>query len=212
LLAFWVQKVAGSHLKTDPMEKIGIISSHFPPQKGGLADHTVILEKHLRQSFEVTTAYQKNFRSNMRWDDLQFNQCKAVILQYTPNLYGWKNRFPIKVLRYLHRKKIKTLTIFHEIFQPTYKGLFRNLVQRPFNRWKDIQCLKLSDICAVTTEFRQKIFLKQFGIQSLLLPAFSNIPVVNSGGKPQKNLLCMFGTFHHDVQITPVLDALRKVR
>ncbi len=133
-----------------------IVSPYYPPEKGGLADHTYWLAMNLKDHFKVRVLTSKGqdesddfqvFPAVYDWHDVDelFSQvlylskkCR-VLWQYVPHMYGrgGVNRAIPQVVEMLAEAKVRQMMIAHEIFSPmgwVPNRAFYAVSQR--NQWK----------------------------------------------------------------------------
>jgi hypothetical protein len=141
--------------------------------------------------------------------NIDIRNVNAVVMAYTPFLYGALNPFPYFLLRRLRKKKIKTMLFVHEIFMPSYGSIFANLVHRPYHFWQDRAVLNEADQIAVTYTLRYNR-LKQMGYKNVVrLPVFSNIPAANTRNYDIKFAAGTFGTAHNDYMPKILAEAMK---
>ncbi len=180
--------------------------------RGGLLHYPLILNKALSEFIEVEPITEEYFPFSIAASlagKIKGSGCDAAILEYTPNLYGWSNLFPCRILEHLRRNNVRTLSVIHEIFMPYYPTFAGKFVMRPINFYKDKQVLFKSDISVVTFGHRAISIKKRYGIDCPVLPAFSCIPPYTGPIKKKTHLMGIFGTQHHDLQIDRILSAAR---
>jgi glycosyltransferase involved in cell wall biosynthesis len=192
------------------MIKVAHIYPRCPRVKGGILHYAGILERELAAFAEILPFP----REDLSWSsaralarEIRERGCNAAILQYTPNLYGWRNPFPCLLLARLRRMKIPVLTVFHEIFMPDYRTLAGKLMMRPVNYLKDRACLSATSVPVVTFGWRAGMIRRRFGVDCHMLPVFSNVPPYEGPVLPKTHLLGFFGTLHHDFRREALLSA-----
>lgn len=192
--------------------KVALISPHYPPKnRGGVADYAKILAESLARVVSVDPIINRSFMPSTAEsisDELVNKNIDAVIMPYTPNLFGWRNLFPPLFLYNCKKRKIKSLTIFHELFLPEYKGLLQNVIQRLFNILKDLYCLKNTDYPVVTFYKRASDIQWLSKNKVAVMPVFSNIPKYTGPIIDKTHLLGIFGTCHHDMNISGIIKAI----
>jgi glycosyltransferase involved in cell wall biosynthesis len=180
-------------------------------QRGGVADYARVVGDALSSLVNVEpvrgcafTAYGARAAAQR----IARAGCGSAVLQYTPNLYRWRSLFPVALLFFLRRRNIRTLTVFHEMFIPEYRGVARNCTERPWNFCKDLACLKLTDVPVVTFQHRQRAISETRGVHTHMVPVCSNFPAYNGPPVFQEHLVGSLATFHHDFNLRVVLEAL----
>ncbi|OGJ87430.1 MAG: hypothetical protein A2268_14880 [Candidatus Raymondbacteria bacterium RifOxyA12_full_50_37] len=182
-------------------------------QRGGVADYTVIIGKTLSSLARVQEFTGCTFTLCGAFslaNRIVKSGCTAAVLQYTPNIYRWRSLFAPVLLLLLRQKGVRTLTVFHELFLPAYKGLARNSVQRPYNFFKDLACLTLTRVPVVTFQHRARFLRDRYGLQVRMLPVCSNIPAYEGPPVFKEFFLGSLGSFHHDFDLDTVFEAMRR--
>ena len=144
----------------------------------------------------------------------------SVCLHYTPNLFGWKNLWPLHLVQDCKAAGIEVILFCHELFLPYYPNLFGKTIQRTWNNWKDGKLLKAVDTVFVTTEERVSFLKTKIGVKAYFLPIGNSIPVVKtSPGEIEKRknkidfsagwLGCCFGLYHADKNYETALSSLK---
>jgi glycosyltransferase involved in cell wall biosynthesis len=191
--------------------KLALVSPCFPPDTGGVAGHTAVLYFSLLKRAEVELFADRRFNCGAAGavaEEIRRRGCGGVVMQYTPNLFGWRNLFPLFFLKALKKRGVKSLTLFHEIFMPEYRGLWREFVARPLNYLKDRACLLTTDYPAATFSHRTEALSRRFGLTVYRLPVFSNLPRYEAGPGRKEFLFSVFGSYHHDMNLSGILAAL----
>ena len=176
-----------------------IVSPHFPPLRGGLADHTDRLAVELSAQCEVsvltsTGAEARNpFTVHSRINDWQnatellaaiqkVSPDGAVLWQYVPHMYGrgGVNLALPKVMAALSRQRRRQFVIAHEIAAPLAFWPQR-LWYALAHRWQWRHILRHAEAIGISTEAWLEDWSRratQFRDKLCLLPSPSSIPVV----------------------------------
>lgn len=191
--------------------KLALVSPCFPPARGGVAAHSGLLYgalSSLAAVERVDAGGQGPFSAGAVAERIRRAGCDGAVVQYTPNLYGWSNFFPWFLLKGLRKRRIPSLTLFHEIFMPGYGGGARGLLMRPVNSLKDWLCLKTTDFPAVTLSWRARALDTLFRLKARVIPVFSNLPLCAGAGVKKEFLFAVFGTYHPDLRLDRILKVL----
>jgi len=197
------------------MMKIAHLYPRTPGIKGGILHYAGILERELSLLAAVEPVSRPVFpffSAASLAREIAERGCTAAILEYTPNLYGWRNFFPVRVLQSLRKQGVRTLTLFHEIFMPDYASAEGRWIMRPVNAVKDRLCLRATDVPVVTFHYRAESLRERYHIRCETVPVFSNVPPYEGPPVSKTHLLGFFGTLHHDVLLGPMLSAARLLK
>ena len=180
-----------------------IVSPHFPPLRGGLADHTERLASELSARCEVSVltstgaGARQKFSVHARVDDWQnatellaavqnISPDGAVLWQYVPHMYGrgGVNLALPRVMAILSQQRRRQFVIAHEIAAP-----FAFWPQRFWyalaHRWQWRHILRHAGAIGISTEAWLDEWSRrapQFRDKFCLLPSPSSIPVVPVAG------------------------------
>lgn len=140
-------------------------------------------------------------------NDFQIERYTDVLLEYTPNLYGWRSLFPLYLVRYLKRCGIHTCILFHEIFLPDYFTIQGEWLVRPYNYFKDLALLHLADFPVVTFRYRAERLWERYKIYPTIIPVFSPVPSFTSASPEKAFRLGAMDTGHPDSNTSVVVKA-----
>ncbi len=149
---------------------IVILSPLLPPMRGGLADHTLMLARHLATRHPVAVLSSRDVYTDARvpiratvhdWEDVTELQLELgalpsdalLVWQYVPHMYGrgGVNRGLVKLWREVQKSGRKQVMIAHEIAAPW--GRLPNQWWYAWNhrkQWRSI--LSVADLLPISTE------------------------------------------------------------
>gem|GEM_PF-541106 len=181
---------------------IVILSPLLPPMRGGLADHTWLMAKHLSETRPVAVLSSRDVYTNAPfpirasvhdWEDVAELELEmaatpsdALLLwQYVPHMYGrgGVNRPLIALWKRLKREGLKQVMIAHEIAAPW--GRWPNQWWYAWNhrrQWRAI--MGLADLIPISTEAWAEQWLRSepsIARKLLTLPSPSSIERVPVG-------------------------------
>lgn len=219
--------------------KILIISPHFPPDHGGVSDHTNILARKLQEmghSITVATAQENPENSsgfrfiNVKrpWglaslqtiiDDVKKNPTDLILIQYTPlsfapKAYGVFPSFALFLQKIKKQAPIKMIA--HEANYPielNLKGVLLGISHvTQFSIFIHFIDRIFFSHAAQKEYWSQKIPWKKPSFECS--PSFSNIPVKSSVEKPssldkETTYLTYFGGTHSSVQFPSLISSLK---
>ncbi|MFH1761017.1 MAG: glycosyltransferase family 4 protein [bacterium] len=212
--------------------KVCMVSAHFPPGLSGVGDYTKLMGEALSDKLEVYYAVPNGdfdlseLTSTTAAELVNWLCCTGIeniCMQYTPNLYGWKNLWPLYFVKMARMQGRKVIVVFHEVFMPHYDSIIRGFFQRIWNNHKDREMIGRCDACIVTTPDRVKICKRYAKGKVDMIPVGSNIPVAHIPDAEKQSLKIKlkgenslifgcFGLYHKDKNYEAVVDCAAEIK
>lgn len=188
-----------------------IITGEYPPMPGGVSDHTVLLERALREAGCEVEVWRRGSGGSRLPDIAGENVCSTrLLLQWVPHAFGYRS-MNLPLCWQLARRPEPLDLLVHE---PCYAfgegGLVQNAVAVVHRAMLAILLRKASRVFLTIPAWEPYLrpLTRRGDLAFQTLPAFSNIPVTGKG--PETHPIGYFGQYDSRTieRLVKVLDAL----
>jgi glycosyltransferase involved in cell wall biosynthesis len=177
--------------------KIALLAPYLPPANDGVGDHadrlaqTLVAAGHdvtvisvgealpaMGYTLELVGRKWGPFATTRAIVALHRHRVEAVIVEYTPFLYGGRSIAALAVLLAARLLRVRSAIVVHEAFYKTGSAAVRSTVKGKLLRMRDAATIRCADVVAVPSATRRAEVLSQLAVvkdRIVIVPIAANV-------------------------------------